>query len=92
MSFAIRCEGLVGVNVVDSPTVTGSYLQSYDPDANGGRGDAVWTNDPANARRFDSPVDAWECWRQTSTVQPLRADGKPNRPLTAFTVTIEPVG
>ena len=33
--------------------------------------------------------EAFELYRKISVKQPLRADGKPNRPLTAFTVSFE---
>ena len=66
----------------------GHYIMAFDPDGHGGRGDLRTTGDPGKAKRFDSPADAREFWRQRSSIQPLRADGKPNRPLTAFTVEV----
>lgn len=66
----------------------GEYLAAYDPDAHDGRGRVTWTADPAQAMVFASGVDAWTCWRSTSTVQPLRPDGRPNRPLTAYTISV----
>ena len=33
--------------------------------------------------------EAFELYRKISVKQPLRADGKPNRPLTAYTVNFE---
>jgi hypothetical protein len=65
------------------------YLKSYDVDANDGRGDAELTPNIHEALEFDDAVAAMQAWREQSTVQPLRLDGKPNRPLTAFTVQIE---
>lgn len=38
-----------------------------------------------------SQAAAMECWKTQSTVQPLRDDGQPNRPLTAYNVVIEKV-
>jgi hypothetical protein len=70
----------------------GAYLRSYDPDAYKGLGQAVWTEDPKLAKLFPSPKDAWEAWQAQSTVRPLRDDGKPNKPLTAFSVEITQIG
>ena len=64
------------------------YLKAYDPDAHAGRGAVESTSWLSRALKFQTREEAFEFWRQPSTVQPLRADGKPNRPLTAFTVTI----
>lgn len=70
----------------------GRFLESYDVDAHGGRGSATWTDDPAKALGFVSPQAAMECWQQRSRVAPVRADGQPNRPLTAYTVSMQPAG
>lgn len=40
------------------------------------------TADPHEARQFASFADAAECWK---TSVGMRPDGRPNRPLTAFT-------
>src|SRR5262245_63041462 len=71
--------------------VKGDYLEWSDPDARGGRGDDRWTSDLAKAKRFPSHEAAWMCWKAQSTRRPLRPDGKPNRPMTAYSVTIEEV-
>ena len=39
--------------------------------------------------KFADMSEAFECWKRQSTVCPLRADGKPNRPLTAFSITFD---
>jgi len=72
------------------------WLCQYDPD--GGNleidyptGMIVTTDDPEQAIQFESFEEAFECWRQVSTRTPTRPDGRPNRPLTAFAVTIEPL-
>lgn len=82
----------------------GLMLQSYDPDwrpsravrrANGypdhQTGKADWTGDPEEAMRFPTKEAAHACWRAQSKVKPLRPDGQPNRPLTAYHVTVEPL-
>jgi hypothetical protein len=63
------------------------FLRSYDPDAHGGRGYIETTYTLKLAMRFDSPMEPFELWKKQSTVLPLRPDGKPNRPLTAFSMT-----
>lgn len=67
----------------------GWYLASYDADGNDGWGHAVWTNDPAQAIEFATATDARTCWTEQSRLRPLRLDGQPNRPLTAFSVFLE---
>lgn len=65
------------------------YLVAFDPEAHRGLGVATWTPNVSEARKFPTFQEAMECWRQQSKVRPLRDDGKPNRPLTAYSV--EPV-
>lgn len=65
---------------------TGGFLADYDPEAADGHGSASWTPDPAKAMSFDSGVAAMLCYRAQPEARPLRADGKPNRPLTIFRV------
>jgi hypothetical protein len=65
------------------------FVSIYDPDAAGGTGLIESTDDPAEALRFENKADAIMFSRQASTVRPTRLDGKPNRPLTAYTVIIE---
>jgi hypothetical protein len=90
VSFVITCYGLAGsVSRNPRPAPVGQLLQSYDPEAHGGQGTATWTPDPAKALRFATAKAAHEFWNQVSKSRPVRADGQPNRPLTAFTVLIE---
>lgn len=70
----------------------GKYLEWSDPNAKTGMGDDRWTDDPAKAKRFDSFEAASACWKAQSKVIPRRPDGKPNRPLTAYSVSIEKIG
>jgi hypothetical protein len=65
------------------------WVMAYDPDAEGGRGYVETINDRRRARRFDTVNAALDFWRQPSTVQPLRPDGKPNRPLTSWSIMLE---
>lgn len=72
-----------------NPTVDGEYLESFDPDAHDGRGDATFTSDKAKAKRFPDMLGALQEWKRQSTVRPIRPDGKANRPLTSFSVSFE---
>ncbi len=94
----MRIEGFI--NGTSSP-FDGQYLVEYDPERDGVAPDGtpmlayiVTTPDIAKAKRFASKIEAFECWRQISKRDPyggrLAPDGKPNRPLTAFTVQIGP--
>ena len=74
------------VDVYDEPT----WVRSYDPDGHDGLGDVVLTRDRALAHRYVDVAEAMTAWRATSSTHPERTDGKPNRPLTAFTVESSP--
>jgi hypothetical protein len=82
MNIVIICEGYA--NGQQCPFI-GQYLQWYDP---GAPGVSVggWTPDLAQAQKFPDMEAAFRCYNQVHPVQPLRPDGKPNKPLTAFTV------
>lgn len=85
----LRILGLAG-DLSRRTHADGQWVKAYDPDANDGRGALATTDDPADARRFVAVGDAWDFYRQTSRVHPVRlTDGQPNRPLTAFSVVIE---
>jgi hypothetical protein len=87
MGYVIQIEWLSGQSRAPVEH-RGRYVVSYDPDANDGGGFVVSTADPRQAQQFEGYVEAFEFWRRASTVRPVREDGKPNRPLTAYTVTI----
>jgi hypothetical protein len=85
-----------GIRMLNGDGSSGQWLTFYDPD--GGdqtlaypTGDSKWSEQPARALRFDSIGDAVTYWRQQSTRTPFRPDGKPNRPLSALTISIEPL-
>jgi hypothetical protein len=73
------------IRILDQP-YAGKFVADYDPDGCSGRGRLSTTSDPTSALRFADVGPAMKCYRQQSTVAPLREDGRPNRPLTAFTV------
>jgi len=76
-------------DVVRSGGALGEYICDCDVDALGGFGLITFTHDRNNAKRFKDQAAAFEFWRRQSRVKPLRPDGKPNRPLTAYNVTFE---
>lgn len=46
------------------------------------------TDDKETAMQFDNAMDALEFWKSVNPNYPVRPDGKPNRPLTAYTVSV----
>lgn len=68
-----------------------AYLAAWDLEAYGGLGDASFTTDPNAAHVFPTAGMAWQTWRSTPSNRPLRDDGQPNRPLTAFTIAVYPL-
>lgn len=88
--FVLRIEELAGINKSgqDPEKARGSFVRFYDPSANDGRGELVLTKDWAQAKVFSDHQEAWEFYQQSYGERP---DGKPNRPLTAFTVTVLPL-
>jgi len=83
-------EALAAASILGN-VVIGDYLEWSDPNAKFGLGDDRWTGDLAKAKRFPSFAAAIECWKAQSTLVPKRPDGKPNRPMTAYSVTVEEV-
>ena len=65
------------------------YLRYWDVEAHDGRGIVEWTADLSEAHVFASSIDAARVWKLVPMCRPLREDGKPNRPLTAFSIIIE---
>lgn len=83
---------LVLVSLADGRTdgiPVGCYLASFDPEAHDGNGEARWTPDLANALTFASADEAMACYLSVPRNRPARLDGKPNRPLTRFSVMFE---
>lgn len=81
---------LVGLVNGGASEFDGKYVVEYDPSAyaedgtyQGGK--LLVADDPLAARLFDDASRALEYWRQSYG---LRPDGKPNRPLTAYTAEV----
>lgn len=89
--FVIRYYGLVGPAVHPADVPEGAYLRYFDAEAAGGQGIARWTVRLADALRFHSASQALEVYNRQPHAMPTRPDGRPNRPLAAFTVSIEPL-
>ena len=65
----------------------GEYVTEFDPDFRDGLGRVDSTKDINKAKAFPDATAAFSFWKTQSKVRPTREDGRPNRPLTAFTVT-----
>ena len=88
--YVIIYLGLAGRFIDNAePPEVGSYLESFDAEYAGGAGQANWTTDPDKAMKFNTPRDAVACYMRTPRARPTRADGRPNRPLTTYTVVID---
>lgn len=79
---------ILGLATGQKSSLEGQYLRYYDPSAHDGRGEIRGTPDVKKAIQFESPADAMYTYRLSYGT---RTDGKPNRPLTAYTVEIKPV-
>jgi hypothetical protein len=84
-----------GLNTGESTPFDGQYVQEYDPSKQGfdptGRPmlcHLATTSDPNKALQFKDCVEALEAWKLVDSRNPVRADGQPNRPLTAFSVLV----
>jgi hypothetical protein len=92
MKNVMRIVGLVqgGTTPID-----GLYLMEYDPGRDGTLGGQpitahiLCTPLKELAMKFDSLVELTETWKRTDPRNPTRPDGRPNRPLTAFTIESE---
>jgi hypothetical protein len=89
--YGIRVVAAAGHLIHGSGPPPGAWVSAYDPDAHDGLGEATWTTNTADALTFHSRQAAFAVWQQRSQVRPTRPDGKANRPLTAYTVSIETI-
>jgi hypothetical protein len=92
MSFVIKCVGHEGIiratNTALPEEHLGKYLERYDPEYLNGNGLAVWTDDLSKALRFTDALEAFILYRTVPKAKKKRLDGKPNRPLTAYSVEL----
>lgn len=83
----VQCLSLAGD--ISAGELTGAWLASYDPEGCGGLGEALWTHDQDQAAVFTD--EEWAAlYHVVPASRPLRPDGKPNRPITRFTVLLVP--
>jgi hypothetical protein len=68
-----------------------TWLQSYEPSTRDGRGLITGTRIRENALR-GTMAELTELWGAQSATRPTRDDGRPNKPLTAFSVMFEEAG
>ena len=65
----------------------GQYLEWYDPDIpDDTKVMATWTDDITKAKIFADPAACFEEWTRVRTLDSIRPDGQPNKPLTAITI------
>jgi hypothetical protein len=62
------------------------YLETFSAEAFAGRGYATTTANVEHAMKFPSLTAVMKTWKTQSKALPLRPDGEPNRPLTAYTI------
>lgn len=79
---------IMGVAPSGRPPPVPTWVKDADFDADGGRGFIAMTQKKGEAKRFEDAGLAMEYYRTASKVVPLRPDGKPNRPMTAYHVSI----
>jgi hypothetical protein len=91
MPYVIRLLDAPGKIIKRMADPAGMYVASGDADAHDGMGSLTGTRDIRKALRFAKASEAFAWYQTQSKVRPLRDDGKPNRPFTAFTVTVEEV-
>jgi len=63
-------------------------IRHYDPEGHSGFGDVLFTMRVDKAIKFNTAEEAYKFWLQIPKNRPVRDDGLPNRPLTAFTVEV----
>lgn len=81
---------IVGSPLGDPDKHDGRYVSAYNPHL-GRHGDIKTVPDIADALHFEDTAEALAFSRQVNRTHPMRPDGKPNRPLTAFTVEVAKV-
>jgi hypothetical protein len=87
--YVLQVVGLVGDELNPGPDDAGGrWLKAFDPEFAGGRGIVDLTTRLEEAARFPSMQAAMACYTYRSRTLPTRPDGQPNKPMTAYTVTV----
>lgn len=89
MTFVIRALGFA--DGTDCPQ-RGQYLASFDFEAYAGRGRGVFTPNLRHALHFTDKRHAFEFYMTVPKNMRRQQDGKLNRPLTALSIEILPLG
>lgn len=88
MPKVIVCGGLAWAPTeAERVAHVGYFLKSFDPALD--HAGITWTPMRADAKRFETLMDALAFHRRPATRTPVRDDGEPNRPLTAYSIMIE---
>lgn len=69
--------------------INGEYVKKYQPEAFDGHGDVVFTDKKEEALTFESFTAAHIFVGQVPKNRPYRDDGRPNRPISAFTLEMK---
>jgi hypothetical protein len=79
------------IRIITDPSAPddGPYVRFYNPAGHGGWGALTTTTTAEDALVFPTQLAALECYGQVPANRPVRPDGRPNKPLTAFMVSID---
>ena len=66
----------------------GVFLKSFDFNANNGSGSWEFTRHIEEAMKFSNVEAGLRYWNTVCPSRPVRVDGKPNKPLTMFTISL----
>ena len=88
----MACYRIFAEEYLHDHVMVNAWLQSFEPEANEGRGAIHFTLDASEAMEFASVEAATAFINTVPESRPMRDDGEPNRPLTGFTVTVEQIG
>lgn len=69
----------------------GEWLKDANVEAFNGRGECLGTLDVSEAKKFSTVQEAMRFYNKVPACRPIREDGRPNKPLTAYTVEIQSV-
>lgn len=83
--YIIKC---VGWMILSPCPIEGEYLERVEFEVPVTEQMSWWTRDPEKAMAFPDFGAAYAAWKAERHFDGLRPDGRPDRPLTAFTVEI----
>lgn len=82
IQFVGQVDGQCWIRVRGGLPLVGHWLAEYEPDALEGVGQCRFTENPAEAMRFDDVAAATACWEQQSSIEPYA------KPLQTFSIHI----